>query len=226
MSKSDAKYPILYTFRRCPYAMRARMALWSSGVTVELREIVLGRKPAALLEASPKGTVPVLVGSGTYPLIEQSLEIMIWALEQDDPEGWLLPDRNASLQLISENDTSFKKNLDRYKYPERFEGASAPEARDAALDFLRTLEETLKASQGPFLLGSRFTLVDAAIFPFIRQFANVDDTWFEALPLPRLQSWLALCLETELFERIMEKFKEWKPESECLLWGRLVKDRA
>lgn len=221
MSSLAFTRPILYSFRRCPYAMRARMALWSSGLTVELREVVLGRKPAALLEASPKGTVPVLdlgVGGG---VIEQSLEIVHWALNQSDPECWLSGDRDLCLKLIFENDGDFKKNLDHYKYPDRH-GGSGDEARTAGISFLRRLEVQLELTVKGFLMGSTFTVADAAIFPFIRQFASVDKEWFDALPLPRLRAWLALCLATDVFKQIMLRFDEWKPGSEVVLWGRAL----
>jgi glutathione S-transferase len=169
--------PILYSFRRCPYAMRARMAMTISGVAFDLREIKLSAKPQAMLEASPKGTVPVLILSdGT--VIDESLDIMRWALMQHDPEDWLARDDAA---LVATNDGDFKRALDRYKYPERHDG-DALIHRDRGLAFLVTLDHRL-SSEGQ-LGGPTRGLTDAAIMPFVRQFASVDRLWFDALPLP------------------------------------------
>ena len=167
--------PILYSFRRCPYAMRARMALWAAGVTVELREVKLAAKPPALIAASPKGTVPVLVlADGT--VIDESLDIMRWALGQNDPEGWLAGDDRA---LIAANDGPFKHHLDRAKYPGRYEEEGLSDHRAAALALLAPLELRLQAA--PWLCGESRTLTDIALFPFIRQFAAIDPAWAEPI---------------------------------------------
>lgn len=193
--------PILYSFRRCPYAMRGRLALDVSGVEVEHREILLRDKPAEMLEASPKGTVPVVVLSdGT--VLEESLDVMVWALEQNDPENWL-SHRDTAQALIAINDGEFKHHLDRYKYATRYEGAVAETHRSAASKFLETLEDRL--SQAPQLCGSHPGFADFAIFPFIRQFANTDPDWFQAQPWPHVQNWLAGHLASDRFERIMRK---------------------
>jgi len=196
--------PILYSFRRCPYAMRARMALWAAGVTVELREVKLAAKPAELLAASPKGTVPVLV-LADGAVIDQSLDIMRWALAQDDPEGWLAGDDTA---LIAANDGPFKHHLDRAKYPGRYEEDGATDHRAAALALLAPLEARL--ADAPFLSGETRALTDIALFPFIRQFAAIEPEWFAARPLPRLQGWLEGLCACELFAAIMPKFSPWK----------------
>ena len=194
--------PILYSFRRCPYAIRARMALWVAGVTVELREVKLAAKPPQLAQASPKATVPVLVlADGT--VIDESLSIMRWALAQHDPEGWLAGDDAA---LIAVNDGPFKHHLDRAKYPGRY-GDDAIDHRAAALALLAPLEERL--AHAPQLCGPSRSLTDIALFPFIRQFAAIDPAWFERQPLPRLQAWLEGHATSDLFAAVMPKFAAW-----------------
>jgi glutathione S-transferase len=195
--------PILYSFRRCPYAMRARLAVAVSGVVCELREVKLSAKPSAMLVASPKGTVPVLVlPDGT--VIDQSLDVMRWALARHDPEGWLERDEPV---LIERNDGAFKHDLDRYKYPDRH-GSDAMAHRDSGLGFLRELDERL-AAQGQ-LCGNRRGLADMAIMPFVRQFAAVDAAWFDGVALPHLKPWLAGHLESDLFNAVMIRFAPWQ----------------
>ncbi|NCP12910.1 MAG: glutathione S-transferase [Sphingomonadales bacterium] len=196
--------PILYSFRRCPYAMRARMALWVAGIAVELREVKLAAKPPELVIASPKATVPVLVlADGT--VIDESLAIMRWALGRNDPEGWLAGDDTA---LIAANDGPFKHHLDRAKYPGRYEEDGVTDHRAAALALLVPLE--LRLENAPYLCGDKRSLTDIALFPFIRQFAHIDREWFAAQPLPRLQDWLDRLMASELFATIMPKFTPWK----------------
>ena len=195
--------PILYSFRRCPYAMRARMALLVSAQPVEIREVVLRNKPAELIAASPKATVPVLVLENGE-VIDQSLDIMRWALRRNDPEGWLDGDDQA---LIADNDGPFKHHLDRYKYPERH-GSDALAHREAALLILSELEVRL-TSRNNLCRDSR-ALTDMAIMPFIRQFAATDRSWFEAQPLPRLREWLARHEASPLFERAMVRLEPWQ----------------
>ena len=195
---------ILYSFRRCPYAMRARMALSSSGMEYEHREVVLRDKPPEMLEVSPKGTVPVLV-TPTGTVIEESLDIMRHALAMKDPEGWLERD---DPELVAANDGPFKHHLDRYKYATRYADVDPEEHRSAALDILRQLEARL--AKDAYLCGARRGLADIAIFPFIRQFANADRTWFDAQSLPRLQDWLERLITSELFTGVMAKHAQWK----------------
>ncbi|VVT12280.1 Glutaredoxin 2 [Erythrobacter sp. EC-HK427] len=196
--------PVLYSFRRCPYAMRARMALVVSGTACELREVKLADKPQAMLDASPKGTVPVLVFcDGT--VLEESVAIMRWVLARHDPEGWLAREDAA---LVAENDGPFKAALDHYKYPTRYNDCDPLPHRARGEAFLRVLEERL-AGQGQ-LAGDRRGLTDIAIFPFIRQFANHDRAWFDALDLPHLQSWLAGHLASTLFATIMQREEPWR----------------
>ena len=196
--------PILYSFRRCPYAMRARMAVAVSAVQVELREIVLRDKPAEMLEASPKGTVPVLVLPDGR-VLDESLDIMRWALVQSDPLGWLA---NDDQNLVSATDGPFKQALDRYKYPHRYGLTDGTAHRDAALAHLCDVNDLLSAAL--YLGGARPAFTDIAIFPFVRQFAATDAIWFAALPLPALQSWLSGLVSSDLFAEIMTRYPQWK----------------
>lgn len=200
--------PILYSYRRCPYAMRARMALKYAGINVDIHEITLRNKPAEMLKVSPKGTVPVLVLPDAA-VIEQSLDIMHWALRQKDDNGWLSTASALTQQLISENDGSFKQALDKYKYAIRFPEQSAEIYRAQGEVFLQKLE--LLLSQSQFLLADQASLADIAIFPFIRQFAAVDGVWFEAAPYPKLKIWLKILVESELFVGVMEKNSQASP---------------
>lgn len=197
--------PVLYTFRRCPYAMRARLALVASQTECEVREIRLAAKPDAMLAASPKGTVPVLLQpDGT--VLEESLDIMRWALFQADPAHWLYGVKPA---LIEQNDTTFKYHLDRYKYASRY-GTDASHHQEEAVRILQSLETLL--SQEAFLQGGHFGLTDAAIAPFVRQFAATDAAWFQELPLPGVQRWLNSFLASPLFEQVMIRYAPWQPE--------------
>ena len=207
-----APLPVLYSFRRCPYAMRSRLTLQVSGIAYEHREVVLKNKPAHLLTLSPKGTVPVLwlpdaLGNR---VLEQSLDIMLWALRQHDPLGWL-PASDAgmadALALIAHNDGPFKRQLDRYKYPNRSGLESGAADRDEAAVWLLTLDAQLRAQ--PFLAGEHFGLADAALAPFVRQYAHTDPGWFAAQPWPALAKWLASFESSELFEAIMHKHAPW-----------------
>ena len=195
---------ILYSFRRCPYAMRARMALIISGQQVELREVVLRDKPASMLALSPKGTVPVLALPGD-DVIDESLDVMRWALRLHDPEGWLEGDDAA---LVAANDGPFKQHLDRYKYATRH-GSDPLEHRAAGMAWLGALEARLEGSA--FLCGARRMLADIAIFPFARQFAAADQLWFDAQPVPRVQAWLRALIGSELFDRAMTRRAAWQP---------------
>lgn len=201
--------PLLYTFRRCPYAMRARLALWKANISCELREVVLKDKPPSLIDYSPKATVPVLVleeGS----IIDESLDIMFWALEQSDPDGWLLPAEGSideAKALIKVNDDDFKKHLDRYKYPHRYDDVDPLYHRQEAERFLADLNARIK-SKG-HLFGADPSLADFAIGPFIRQFANTNRDWFDASEYEALKSWLEGFLALPLFEAIMEKYPQW-----------------
>ncbi|WP_417347111.1 glutathione S-transferase [Ferrimonas sp.] len=208
--------PTLYSFRRCPYAMRARLALAYLGRPLVLREVVLKDKPRELLALSPKGTVPVLqLADGR--VLEHSLEIMLWALGQADPELWWpesTEQQLLTLELIQRNDGEFKHWLDRYKYADRH---PHPQQwyRQKSRPWLDRLESMLKSA--PWLLGERLTLADTALLPFIRQYAMVDRPWFEQ-HYPGLNLWLTRWMEGELYGRIMDKFSPWQPGDPPTLW--------
>lgn len=191
----------LYSFRRCPYAMRARMALRYSGVPVEIVEVSLKAKPAEMLAISPKGTVPVLDADGR--VIDESLEIMRWALAQNDPQGWLLDGDSRIAELIEANDQGFKVDLNRYKYSERYPEQPMEVYRAQGAVFLQRLEGLLQDRD--YLLADHPSLADIALLPFVRQFAHVDREWFAQTPYPRLQAWLHNFLESNLFTSIMKK---------------------
>ncbi len=195
--------PILYSFRRCPYAMRARMAIVVSGIRVELREVVLRDKPPELIEASAKATVPVLV-LPDGKVIEESLDVMRWALGQNDPEDWL---DGEDADLIEQNDGPFKAALDRYKYPHRYGLDDSFHDRAKGFAMLAALDE--KLADAPFLGGERRKLTDIAIFPFVRQFAATDHAWFDE-HLPGLQQWLQQMLASDLFANIMLRYPRWQ----------------
>jgi glutathione S-transferase len=197
--------PILYSFRRCPYAMRARLALWASQQAVEHREIVLKNKPEAMLHASPKGTVPVLVLPDGV-VLEQSLDIMQWALQKNDPLAWWPKDASAlqaAHDLIAQNDGDFKSQLDRYKYPHRFGLDSGLDARGKGAHFLARLNQQLNSQA--FLSGPHWGYEDAAIAPFVRQFAHTDAHWFENQDWKSLCQWLSNFETSNAFIAVMQK---------------------
>lgn len=204
---------ILYSFRRCPYAMRARLAIQSSEVEVQLREIVLQDKAPEFLTSSSKGTVPVIVTNNE--VIEQSLDIMLWALEQADPEGWLkMPD--AGYDWVSRNDGPFKAALDHTKYSARFTDLDASLERDKAADFLHDLNKQI--AKNPWMFGKRCSLADMAILPFVRQFSNIDSDWFNAQSWKSLNHWLNKFLDSNKFHSVMTKYKKWSPKDPIVLF--------
>lgn len=191
--------PILYSFRRCPYAMRARLGLRYAGIRCEHREIILKNKPAEMLEASPKGTVPVMVLSDGK-VIDESLDIMKWAAEQHDPQNWR---EQTNFDLIQMNDHKFKPQLDRYKYPTRYPDEDCSNAQQNCENYFAHLNGLLAEN------GQLGGLTDYAIFPFIRQCANVKKEWFEGLPYKALQEWLVEHLNSDIFVEIMQKHELW-----------------
>lgn len=200
--------PVLYSFRRCPYAIRARLALLQAGVAVELREVDLKRKPAALLACSAAATVPVLdAGDGT--VLTQSLDVMRWALDQCDPTGWLArANEPGNRQLVEANDTTFKAALDRYKYAERHpEHPRTVYRHEAQACLLAPLEARLQ--RAAFLGGEVPGLSDAAIFPFVRQFAAVEAHWWSSAAGPATRRWLAHWQGSPLFAACMVKVAVW-----------------
>jgi glutathione S-transferase len=210
--------PILYSFRRCPYVMRARLALLASGSVCEIREVKLSAKPAELIAASPKGTVPVLVLPGGR-VIDESLDVMHWALQRHDPEHWLSRVDNTS---TAANDGPFKYHLDRYKYGERHLSDPA-EHRAAGLKILADLEARLTAQS--HLCGESMGLADAAILPFVRQFAETDREWFDLQPVPRVQAWLARFVASPLFAAAMHRYKPWRSGDASLTFPPQILDR-
>ncbi len=214
----------LYSFRRCPYAMRGRMALHAAGLKYEHREVLLRDKPAAMLAASPKATVPVFV-KPDGDVIDESLELLLWASEQHDPMGWRDVDMSEAMALITRNDEVFKFHLDRYKYKSRYDesakrGETDIEHRRAAETIIADYEARL--SKQDYLLGPKQSLADIAIFPFMRQFANTDRKWWDGKdnsnnpdnpksnpPYPATHAWLEQHINSALFQEIMTKFPQW-----------------
>ena len=201
--------PILYSFRRCPYAIRARMAIAYASINVELREVSLAKKPNEMLSISSKGTVPVLQLSDS--VIDESLEVMSWALEQFDPDNWLaLDSQQEQSSLIDKNDSEFKDWLDQYKYWDRFPEQSQQHYRVNAEKFVSNLE--LRLQKNTYLFGDKLCMADIAIFPFIRQFAFVDKPWFDQSNYPSVRRWLNEILQSELFNQVMKKQAFWSSQ--------------
>ena len=214
--------PILYSFRRCPYAMRARMALAYAGIQYEHREVILRDKPTALLMISPKGTVPVFVLPDNT-VIDESLDIMLWAIAhcKQQPNWLTLTDEQLAItyQLIRQNDKPFKALLDRYKYPNRFSDPRVAEVarKEAESGFLVALEKRLKKTN--YLITDVITLADIALFPFIRQFAHTDKHWFDSSDYAQLQKWLSGLLQSDLFSQVMTRYEPWRPEQKPVVIG-------
>ena len=205
------RIPILYSYRRCPYAIRARMALIYSQIKVEHREILLTDKPQSMLSVSPKGTVPVLI-TENQEVIDESFDIILFALNQYDPENLFPSDekmREKIIQLVRENDEKFKPILDRYKYPNKHPEQPMKFYRAQAEPYLSMLNERLLNTR--YLICSHLTVADIAIMPFIRQFANVDKEWFQQSPYTNLQNWLSSLLNSKWFQKAMIKYPLWKP---------------
>lgn len=206
--------PVLWSFRRCPYAMRARLALRRAGLRVELREILLRDKPEAFLETSPTATVPALRLSDK--VLDESLDIMVWALHQKDPDNLLaMPD--AGWEMISTNDGPFKAALDHTKYASRYPELDPTEERAKAAHHLWRLE--IQLAQREWLFGNSPTIADLAILPFLRQFANTDPAWFGAQAWPSLIAWLNRFADSEEFAAIMPKFKPWRDGDAPVIFG-------
>jgi len=205
------KYPILYTFRRCPYAMRARFAIRSSKIIVEIREIKLQEKPLEFLKLSPKGTVPVLI-TNSGEVLEESMDIIYWALNKNDPHKWLAKgklENQEIIKLLDDLENKFKPNLDKYKYPSRFSGVDQFFHRDKNLCFLKKLNCYLENNKS--LNCEHLSLLDYTIFPFVRQFRNVDQDWFDKLNFIFLNKWINQIIDSKDFSSIMKKFKKWEP---------------
>ncbi|WP_439124775.1 glutathione S-transferase [Marivita sp.] len=206
--------PILWSFRRCPYAIRARMAVLSAGLEVELREIKLKDKPQAFLSSSPSATVPNLQ-AGVLNL-DESLDIMHWALGQSDPDG-LLNMPNIGETLIAQNDGPFKSALDHTKYAVRYPDLDPQSEQAKASEFIQSLETRL--AMQAFLTGDSPTLADIAIFPFVRQFAHIDRAWFDAQPWPHVILWLDGFLQSADFQKAMTKIPVWEDGARPYVFG-------
>jgi len=210
-AQTPLRLPTLYSFRRCPYAIRARMAIKYSGIRVALREVMLSRKPESMLAISPKGTVPVLVLPDGQ-VIDESRDIIFWALAMNDPDQWFPSNnedaKNVVDQLLDENDFSFKTYLDKYKYHERYPEHSMELYRTKGEAFLEQLEGRLLSTQ--YLLSDRISVADIAIFPFVRQFAHINKNWFYQTSYINLQAWLDRFLQSHLFSEIMHKYPPWE----------------
>lgn len=202
--------PILYSLRRCPYCIRARLALLLSHQPVMLRDVVTANLPDEMLSVSPKGTVPVLVCNDSA-VIDESLDIMIWALEQSDPSNLLLNDRPDEFQtmmtLINRNDTEFIVALDKYKIAARYHHSNEIDYRDQCEQFITKLESRLNEHE--YLIGDSPSLADYAVLPFIRQFSRVDRQWYLSASYPNLQRWLTAHYENPLYSKAMTKYPLW-----------------
>ena len=215
--------PILYSLQNCPYAMRARLAILLAQQTVVLRAIVMQNKPPEMLVLSPKGTVPVLVldAINAKTVIDESLDIMLWALKQNDPDN-LLYSQDADalaemLQIINDSDENFKPTLEKYKRAKRFHGDDEEECRLQCEPFIQKLE--LRLTQHEFLMGSTLSLLDYALLPFIRQFARVNRQLYLQGPYTHLQHWLNHHLQSRLFTKAMTKYPLWLDNHEECIFG-------
>lgn len=219
-NKEIKTLPILYSLRNCPYAMRARIAIFKAQQTVLLRDLVLSNKPPEMLQASPKGTVPVIVLANGN-VIEESLEVMLWALHESDPDDLLqsvsentLPEM---LRLIDEFDNGFKTSLEQYKCAKRYKENNLIEQRSDCEEYIQRLEQRLV--QHAFLMSNQESLVDIAILPFIRQFARVERQWYLQSPYPKVRQWLNNYLQSQMFTKVMAKYPLWLDEHESVLFG-------
>ena len=208
--------PILYSFRRCPYAMRARMAIHISSQKCEIREVLLRDKPPSMLEYSSKGTVPVLVlQSGE--VIDESLDVIDWALNLNDPDNWQRSkDNEKTKELIKINDGEFKHHLDRYKYSKRYDNEDPEFHRKKCLSFIEKVNSELQNSK--YIFDDAISYIDISLLPFIRQFRIADNEWFDELPFENVKSWLSNFLNSELLKFIMYKYDLWNEGDEVTIF--------
>lgn len=205
--------PILYSFKRCPYAMRARMAIFLTDTICEIREVKLSHKPLSMLEVSNKGTVPVLIDKNGK-VYDESLDIINWALRKNNifNENITVEQVSYSHELIAEFDKDFKFHLDRYKYSSRYISDEKLFHRDSCMTILKKLE--LSCSKDVWFFGNKINMIDICILPFIRQFRIADTDWFDALEeIPEIQGWLNRFLESKLLKNIMINYNTWEPEN-------------
>ena len=220
------RHPVFWSFRRCPYAMRARLAVCSAGIQVELREILLRDKPDAFLKASPKGTVPV-VELVDGRVLEESRDVMQWALAQNDPDGWLgvqHRDPDGTAAFLDALDGPFKTHLDRYKYASRYDPEAALKHREAGVAMLAEFDVKLAAQ--PSLSGKKNGLLDFASLPFVRQFRIADPVWFDAQPWPHLHHWLQTFLASGQFASVMKKYAVWQEGGEGVVFPEVVENKT
>ena len=214
------KLPILYSLQHCPYAMRARLGLLMAQQQVMLRAITMKNKPEEMLTQSPKGTVPVLILPDDT-VIDESLEIMIWALQQNDPDDLLHKDHpedlRAALELIHFNDKQFKPQLEIYKKAKRFRLENVIEERQKCEVFIADLEQRLTTNG--FFIGQKPGLIDYALLPFVRQFSRVNRAWFIQAPYPKLREWLEHHMHSRLYGQAMAKFPFWLDAHEDCIFG-------
>ena len=214
--KLKKNLPILYSFRGCPYAMRARMAIHISSQKCEIREVLLRDKPPSMLEYSSKGTVPVLVlQSGE--VIDESLDVIDWALNLNDPDNWQRSkDNEKTKELIKINDGEFKHHLDRYKYSKRYDNEDPEFHRKKCLSFIEKVNSELQNSK--YIFDDAISYIDISLLPFIRQFRIADNEWFDELPYENVKSWLSNFLNSELLKSIMSKYDLWKEGDEVTIF--------
>lgn len=220
MNNPISQLPILYSLRNCPYALRARIGIFKARQQVILRDVLLSDKPKEMVLASPKGTVPILVFEQA-PVIEQSLDIMLWALNQSDPDDLLHANNSKALPemltLISTFDEQFKTRLEEYKCAKRYHGDTIIESREACEPFLQDLERRL--TQHRYIFSDKESLTDLAILPFIRQFARVERQWYLQAPYPKLRQWLNNYLQSSMFSKVMTKHPIWLETKEVVVFG-------
>jgi glutathione S-transferase len=226
MIEKTTRHPVFWSFRRCPYVMRARLAVCSAGIQVELREILLRDKPEAFLQASPKGTVPVVqLADGT--VLEESRDVMQWALARNDPDGWLdvqHRDPEGTAAFLDALDGPFKTHLDRYKYASRFDPEAALKYREAGVAMLAEFDAKLAAQ--PSLSGKKNGLLDFASLPFVRQFRIADPVWFDARPWPHLHHWLQTFLASSQFASVMKKYAVWQEGGNGVAFPETMKNKT
>ena len=214
--KSKNNLPILYSFRRCPYAMRARMAIHISGQKCELREVLLRDKPPSMLEYSAKGTVPVLILQDGK-VIDECLDVIDWALNLNDPDDWQRSkDTKKTKELIKINDGEFKYHLDRYKYSKRYDNEDPEFHRKKCLKFIESVNNELNNSK--YIFDDNISYADIVVLPFIRQFRIADIEWFDSLPYDNLKKWLSSFLDSSLLHSIMKKYDLWKEGDKSIVF--------
>ena len=214
--KSKNNLPILYSFRRCPYAMRARMAIHISGQKCELREVLLRDRPPSMLEYSAKGTVPVLILQDGK-VIDESLDVIDWALNLNDPDDWQRSkDTKKTKELIKINDGEFKYHLDRYKYSKRYDNEDPEFHRKKCLKFIESINNELNNSE--YIFDDNISYADIVLLPFIRQFRIADIEWFDSLPYDNLKKWLSSFLDSSLLNSIMKKYDLWKEGDKSIVF--------